>query len=230
MVPIRDSLRTRRPAVVNWAIIAACIGVYIWQLQRPDFGISCTFRPHDLLDLGAASGHGLAGLLRAALLSMFMHGGLLHLAGNTLFLWVFGDNVEDSLGPVRYLLFYLTCGLLAILGHSAMSGFGGDPIVGASGAIAGVLGGYWILFRGARVSAIVPLIFIWTVLEMPAVVFLGLWFVFQVLAGLGWLAGAGHSAVAFWAHIVGFLAGALLVGRFVPRRFRGPRVIRVEFH
>lgn len=230
MIPLRDNIRALRPAVVNWFIIGACIVVFVWQVTQPDLGGASAFVPRDLLSLTAWQQRGLLGIFGSIFLSMFMHGGVIHIASNLLFLWVFGDNVEDVLGRVRYLLFYLVCGLIAALLHTLMSGFSDLPIVGASGAIAGVLGGYWVLFRGARLRVLLPLFIIWTIMEVPAAFFLGLWFVLQVLSGLGSFGGEA-GGVAFWAHIGGFVAGVLLVKRFRPRRpgSQGPRIIRVTF-
>jgi membrane associated rhomboid family serine protease len=205
--------------------------VFFWQLTQPDAGQSKAFVPHDLVSLEAWHQHGMVIIATSLLLSMFMHSGILHIASNLLFLWVFGDNVEDVLGRIRYLAFYLLCGILATLAHALMSGFSDVPIVGASGAIAGVLGGYWVLFRGARVKTLFPLFIFWTVVELPAAFFLGLWFFLQLLSGIGSFGAAHGAGIAFWAHIGGFVAGALLVKRFRPRHrgFRGPRVIRVTF-
>ncbi len=230
MIPLRDNIRTLGPAWVNWAIIITCVAVFLWQAGQPQLAIDHAFVPRDLISPAAWSQRGF-GIVEALFLSMFMHGGLLHLGANMLFLWVFGDNVEERLGRLRYLAFYLACGVAATLAHSIMSGFSPVPIVGASGAIAGVLGGYWVLFRGARVRALIPLFIFWTIMDVPAWVFLGLWFILQLFFGLGSLGAAGSGGVAVWAHIGGFIAGALLVRLFAPRRprFRGPRIIRVRF-
>ncbi len=231
MIPLRDNIRTLKPAIVNWAILAACVLVFLWQLGQPDAGISKAFVPHDLISPQAWREHGLASIIGSLFLSLFMHGGVLHIAVNMLFLWVFGDNVEDVLGRARYLIFYLLCGIISMAAHCLMSGFSDVPLVGASGAIAGVLGGYWVLFRGARVRALIPLFIIWTVAEVPAAFFLGLWFFLQLLSGVGSLGAAQGAGVAFWAHIGGFIAGVLLVRYFRPGKtgFKGPRVIRVSF-
>ncbi|MGE5531056.1 MAG: rhomboid family intramembrane serine protease, partial [Bacteroidota bacterium] len=160
--------------------------------------------------------------------SMFMHGGLLHIGMNMLFLWVFGDNVEDRMGHFRYLVFYLLCGVIATLVHSVVSLFAPIPVLGASGAIAGVLGAYFVLFRGATVKALVPIFVIFTIMDIPAVVFLGLWFLFQLWSGLR----GGGDGIAFWAHIGGFAAGALLVRFFAvtPRKtIPRPRVLDVRY-
>ena len=143
------------------------------------------------------------------LTSLFIHAGLLHLCSNLLFLWIFGDNVEDRLGHVRFLAFYLACGLAAAGAQVVSDPSSSVPMVGASGAVAGVLGAYLFLFPGSRVLVLVPI----TVVEVRAVVLLGAWFALQVLGGLGALAAvrpADLGAVAFWAHVGGFLTGALL--------------------
>ncbi|MGQ0603851.1 MAG: rhomboid family intramembrane serine protease [Anaerolineales bacterium] len=159
------------------------------------------------------------------LTSMFMHGGLAHIGGNMLFLWIFGDNIEDYLGHVRYTIFYLTTGLLASLAHVASTFLlGQDPLVpslGASGAISGVMGGYLLLFPQRRVT-----VFLLRFLtQVPAIVAVGLWFVFQLISGLG-LLGGGDDGVAYAAHIGGFIAGLVLVKFFAlglpPRQ---PRLI-----
>src|SRR5437667_3850547 len=162
--------------------------------------------------------------------SMFMHGGIAHIFGNMLFLWIFGDNIEDRLGHFRYLVFYLVCGVLAGLAHVfATVGFGGDPYIpslGASGAISGVLGAYMLLFPTRRVTVLLS----WFVTQVPAFVAIGLWFVFQLISGLGMLgSGSQQGGVAYAAHIGGFIAGLALIkifeiGRpksneYIPRAF-----------
>ena len=149
------------------------------------------------------------------LTSMFMHGGLAHLFGNMLFLWIFGDNVENAMGRIRFLVFYLLCGLLAGLAHVfATAAFGGDPLIpslGASGAISGVLGGYILLFPHRRVRVLV----LRMITTMPAYMALGLWFLFQIVSGVGMLGGGSQSGgVAYAAHIGGFIAGVVLVKVF----------------
>ena len=156
-------------------------------------------------------------------LSLFLHGGWLHLIGNMWFLWVFGDNVEDRLGRPRYLLFYLLCGIVASLMHVLFNLESKVPTIGASGAIAGILGAYLLLYPRARVVALVPLFFFFTTVQVPAVLFLGIWFLFQ------WF-GASQSrfvfqdagGVAYWAHVGGFLAGMALLWILAPPR-RPPR-------
>ena len=151
--------------------------------------------------------------------SMFMHGGLAHIAGNMLYLWIFGDNLEDAMGHVKYFFFYLLCGILAGMSHVLTTAYFGIgiyvPSLGASGAISGVLGGYILLFPGRKVH--VWLFFFFTI-SVPAFIAVGLWFVFQVISGMGMLGGEDVSGVAYAAHIGGFIAGLILVKFFANRR------------
>jgi membrane associated rhomboid family serine protease len=156
------------------------------------------------------------------LTSMFMHGGFAHLFGNMLFLWIFGDNIENALGRLRYLIFYLVCGLIASLAHVfATVAFGGNPLIpslGASGAISGVLGGYLLLFPKRRVRVLVS----YFLTEVPAIVAIGLWFVFQLVNGLGVFgSGSQEGGVAYAAHIGGFIAGLVLIKLFAAGRRTG---------
>jgi membrane associated rhomboid family serine protease len=152
--------------------------------------------------------------------SMFMHGGWLHLFSNMLALYIFGDNVEDRLGHFGYLAFYLFCGLAAGLIHIAFNSSSLLPTIGASGAISGVLGAYFILFPRARVITLVPLFILPWIIEIPALFYLGFWFVSQLFNGALAIAAGGQafSGVAFWAHVGGFIAGIILVGLFARRR------------
>ncbi|MFN2453406.1 MAG: rhomboid family intramembrane serine protease [Pyrinomonadaceae bacterium] len=158
------------------------------------------------------------------LVSMFMHGGIAHIFGNMLFLWIFGDNLEDAMGHVKYLVFYLVCGILASLAHVFTTVAFGDnalvPSLGASGAISGVLGGYILLYPHRRVRVFIFRIFT----EVPAYVAIGLWFVFQLISGLGILGGGSQEGgVAYAAHIGGFIAGLVLVKFFTTNRAAGAR-------
>lgn len=154
--------------------------------------------------------------------SMFLHGGVVHVLGNMWYLWIFGDNVEDRLGHFKYLGFYILCGLLASAVHVAVNSRVGIPCVGASGAIAGVLGAYMITFPGARVLCIIPIFFIWQVVELPAVIVLGFWFVIQFFNGAAAIATttATVGGVAWWAHIGGFAFGILLMLALPKRRLQ----------
>jgi membrane associated rhomboid family serine protease len=146
---------------------------------------------------------------------MFLHGGWLHLIGNMWFLWIFGNNVEDSMGHIRFLLFYLICGAVAALAHVLSAPGSGIPTVGASGAISGVMGAYLLLYPRVRIYTLFIIIFFIRVIPVPAFVILLYWFAIQVLSGMSSMAGAG---VAFWAHIGGFVAGVVLVKLFENRQ------------
>ncbi len=150
----------------------------------------------------------------AVLTSMFLHANWLHFLGNMLYLWIFGDNVEDRLGHGRFVFFYLGCGAAAALAHVWVNPGSFVPTIGASGAIAGVMGAYFVLYPHSRVLALVPLFIIFEIIEVPAIIFLGIWFVMQFFSGVGSLtakAGVESGGVAFWAHIAGFVAGAASV-------------------
>jgi membrane associated rhomboid family serine protease len=147
--------------------------------------------------------------------SMFLHGGWAHIGGNMLYLWIFGDNVEDRLGHVRYLVFYLLCGAAAALAQVYIHGGSSVPMIGASGAISGVLGAYLVLFPHSRVLTLIPIVFFLQIVEVPAIVLLGVWFLMQLVSGVGSLgARADVGGVAFWAHVAGFVAGLLAVHVF----------------
>ena len=157
------------------------------------------------------------------LTSMFMHGGFLHIIGNMLFLWIFGNNVEDSMGRVRFVAFYLLGGVAALLGQVAIDPDSSAPTIGASGAVAAVLGGYMLLYPRARVLTVVFVIFFFTVIELPAVFMLGLWFLQQIYFGAAQLSDPlGGGGVAYWAHIGGFAFGLLLIKAFATRRKQIP--------
>ena len=160
----------------------------------------------------------------AATTSMFVHENLLHVGSNLLSLWIFGDNVEDQLGHGRYLVFYLLAGYAAGLTEVWASPHSLVPLIGASGAIAGVMGAYLVMFPHSRVLVLIPIIFFFDVIEVPAVMFLGIWFLLQIVGGLGRLASQASGGVAFWAHLGGFAAGFILV-----RIFRRPERKQVEW-
>jgi membrane associated rhomboid family serine protease len=163
----------------------------------------------------------LAAVALPFLTSMFLHGGWLHLIGNMWYLWIFGDNVEDRLGHFSYLIFYLLCGVGAGIVHTILNAGTDVPSVGASGAIAGVLGAYLVSYPFARVLTLVPIFIFLQVIEIPALIVLGFWFVMQFLSGTASLAVAGGNAggVAWWAHVGGFIIGMILVSLF-PRKDR----------
>jgi membrane associated rhomboid family serine protease len=205
MIPLRDVIPSRTTPGVTVSLIAVNVAVYLFQLMLTDRG-------QDAFIVGF-------GLIPAyfsfvsVVTSMFVHGGLAHLAGNMLFLWIFGDNVEDRLGHGRFLFFYLLCGFVAALAQTVLNPDSLVPMVGASGAIAGVMGAYLVLYPRSRVLMLFPFpVFLF---ELPAVVFLVLWFLVQFLNGINQLPvferNAISGGVAFWAHVMGFVAGVILV-------------------
>jgi membrane associated rhomboid family serine protease len=161
--------------------------------------------------------------LTSLLASMFLHAGWLHFGGNMLFLWIFGDNVEDRLGHVRFLAFYLACGVAAAVGQTLSHPASLVPMIGASGAIAGVMGAYFLLFPRSRVLTFVWVLLFVDVVEIPAIYFLGVWFFMQLLSGVG-SAGVQGGGTAFWAHAAGFAAGALMI-----MMLRRPERERIEW-
>jgi membrane associated rhomboid family serine protease len=232
LIPLRDTIPSRSVPLVNTALIAACIGGFVIQVLAGDGGEALVrafgFVPARLFHPGELGPGSLSLGAFGLFSSMFLHGGFLHLAGNMLFLWIFGDNVEDALGHGRYLLFYLASGVLAALLQGVFSPTSLVPMVGASGAIAGVLGAYFVLYPHARVVTLVPLFFLFPLVEVPAFVFLLLWFLLQFWQGSAALvtsgkAGAASGGVAWWAHVGGFAAGIALVALLKPRRRPAPR-------
>ena len=151
---------------------------------------------------------------------MFLHGGFIHLIGNMWYLWIFGDNIEDRLGRVKFVLFYLLCGIGSALVHVYFNSQSGVPCVGASGAIAGVLGAYMVTFPKARVLVLVPLFIVWEFIELPAVVVLGFWFLIQFFSGTASISSAQGGGVAWWAHIGGFVLGVIFIKIFSKSRYR----------
>jgi membrane associated rhomboid family serine protease len=214
MFPLRDSIPSARPPVVNVVLIAACVVAFFYELMLGRY-LEPFLRAYAFVPLRlfhpAAFDVGLGFNLFTIVFSMFLHGGWLHLIGNMWFLWVFGDNVEDALGHGRFLLFYLFCGFAAALAQALMDPFSKVPMIGASGAIAGVLGAYFVWFPWSRVKTLVFLGFFVTMTELPAPIFLVLWFAIQFFSGTLSLAAAGAAAggVAWFAHVGGFLAGAV---------------------
>jgi len=202
--------------VVNWALIAACAVAFGYELSLgpslDGFIQSYGFVPTRLSAVLSGDADESLAALRSLLTSMFLHGGWLHIIGNLLYLRVFGDNVEDRLGPLGYLLFYLGAGMVGALAQYAVAPSSGVPMVGASGAIAGVLGAYLVLFPSARIVTLFPVFIFLTFIEVPAVVFLGLWAVQQYLYGVWALEdGLGTAGgVAWFAHLGGFAVGLLI--------------------
>ena len=210
MLPLRDNVPTRSFPVVTVALIAA--NVLVWVLyQLPDLEGSVTelaYQPCEVENSCPTVGQDWP---LTALTSMFMHGSWAHLLGNMLFLWIFGDNVEHAMGSIRFLIFYLLCGIAATLAHILMGPSSEIPSLGASGAISGVLGAYIVLFPKARVRVLVFRM----ITYMPAVAVIGMWIVLQFINGIGAMAQTEETGgVAYAAHVGGFLAGLAMVWIF----------------
>jgi membrane associated rhomboid family serine protease len=230
MLPLADTVRSRTFPVVNWLIILANVLVFVlFELGRSELALARFFTTYGLVPQQLFSGQAWA--LLTLFTSQFLHGGWLHLISNMWALYIFGDNVEDRLGAGRYLVFYLACGLAAGLAQAYLSSNSRVPLIGASGAIAGVLAAYLVSFPRARVITLVPFFFFFT-FEIPAVVYLILWFLLQLFNGVLALGprAADFGGVAYWAHIGGFAAGLLLVWLFAPRPGRQARWYPDEYH
>jgi membrane associated rhomboid family serine protease len=216
-IPLRDENPSGKFAFVNLALILANIGVFIYQITLTPQAFTAFVTANAMVPARIPAFLGGHGSFEAAFLplitSLFLHAGIAHILGNMLFLWIFGDNVEATFGHLRYLLFYLVCGVGSGLTHIAFNLYSHIPALGASGAISGVLGAYIVLEPRNR---ILTLIFIFVV-RVPAVMVLGLWFVLQFLSGIGSLGSTANGGVAVWAHIGGFLLG-LLITLVVKRR------------
>jgi membrane associated rhomboid family serine protease len=219
MIPLRDVIPSRTTPYVNFTLIGLNVLVFVYEMSLGDalepfiesFAVIPAFFSWTTV-----------------FTSMFLHGGLLHVGGNMLFLWIFGDNVEDRMGHGRYVVFYLLCGAAAAFAQTALNPDSRVPMVGASGAIAGVMGAYFVLYPRSRILTLLPIFFFVQLVEVPAIFFLGVWFLWQFLQGVGSLAAAGvpdtGGGIAFWAHIAGFVSGVSTV-----MLFRRPERQRVEW-
>jgi membrane associated rhomboid family serine protease len=236
--PLKDNIPTDRLPIVTILLIAANVLVY-FALQHGGFGHGPSNA--SVIDYGAIPAevtheqpdHGPLTAYLTLVTAMFLHGGILHLAGNMLFLWIFGTNVEDAMSRPRYVLFYLLGGLCAFGLQIAMDPGSPVPTVGASGAIAAVLGGYILLYPRARVVTVVFVILLFTLIELPAWVLLGFWFVEQALFAAAQVAqptGGGGGGVAYAAHVGGFVFGLLAIRVFAQRRKRLPPPGRIPVY
>jgi membrane associated rhomboid family serine protease len=224
MIPLKDMTPRRSFPVMTLILIAVSVAVFIHQITLPGPAGDLFVKTYGLvparISLALAGRHY---TLQQALLPlftcMFLHGGFLHIIGNMWFLWIFGANVEDRMGPLSYLLFYLICGIGSGISEVAFSWGSHIPSIGASGAISGVLGAYIVLFPKSRILTLVPLLIIWFLWKIPAVVFIGLWFLAQFVSGVATLHSVENGGIAWWAHVGGFLLGMLLVRAFAaPKR------------
>jgi len=220
LIPLRDANPVRGIPIVNRLLLAVNLAawIYVVYLTRQPGALDAFFDRYsfDWLEFTRRIASGDVGVdtFLPLITHMFLHGGWLHLIGNVLYLWIFGDNVEDRFGSMQYLIFYVLCGIVAAVGQGLIAP---GPMVGASGAIAGVLGAYLVLSPTARISTLVFLGFFITIVELPALIVIGMFIVLQILEGVAELRVAGHAAaqqVAYFAHIFGFVAGLLLLAFF----------------
>lgn len=222
MIPIRDTTSSKNYPVVNTVLIAVNVVVYLVQsaqganANRFIYIYGLVPARYSVPEIEAY--FTLSQQIISFLSFMFLHGGFFHLLGNMWSLYIFGDNVEDRMGSARYLIFYLLCGLISGLAHLMLNLQSNVPTIGASGAIAGVMGAYFLLFPGSRILTLIPIIIIPWFVELPAFIFLGLWFVLQFINAAG--SSGGASGIAWWAHIGGFAGGMILVKLF----FRVPGI------
>jgi membrane associated rhomboid family serine protease len=245
MIPIKDNIPTDRFPLVTVALILANVVVYLLSIRHggslvsgPDakeivkYGATPYALTHSGVHCGLVSptelgcGRGVSGLpaWQTVFTAMFMHASILHIGGNMLFLWIFGNNVEDSMGPIRFLVFYVLGGVAALALQVAVGPNTVDPTVGASGAIAAVLGGYIVLYPRARVLTLVLIIFFFGVIELPALVMLGLWFAQQAVFGAAGLTSPSNAGggVAYFAHVGGFAFGLVTIRLVATRRKATP--------
>lgn len=233
LLPLKDDIPSRRFPFVTYSIIAVNIVVFMFEATMSKEQLQAFFEliaviPAEYTAFLRGEPVPLLKLLAAPFASMFLHGGWMHLFGNMWFLYLFGDNVEDAMGHSRFLLFYLLTGLAATVAHIFVNPLSPIPIVGASGAISGVVGAYFLMFPTARVLTLVPIFFFVDIVLLPAVVFIGMWFLFQFWSGLLSLAVPHLGGVAWWAHIGGFIAGLILAP--IMRERRKPTRYRIRVY
>jgi membrane associated rhomboid family serine protease len=218
MIPLRDVIPSRSTPVVTTAIIGVNVVIFLYQLSLGEAEGQAFVQAHGLTPAYFAWPN--------VVTSMFLHGGLMHAGGNMLYLWIFGDNVEDRMGHGRFLGFYVLCGAVAALAQTLAIPDSVVPMVGASGAIAGIMGAYFVMYPRSRIVTLIPIFVFIQLIEVPAVVFLGFWFLLQFLSGVGSSMSETSisGGIAFWAHVAGFVAGTIAVFAF-----RRPERQRVEW-
>ena len=226
MIPLRDTIPSSSFPAVTVGLIVINTLIFLYQTNlgagEERFVLHYGFVPLVYGHASHVDSWNLSARFGPMFSSMFLHGGWLHLIGNMWTLWIFGDNVEDRLGKGRFLLYYLVSGLAAVYLHYLTEPTSGLPVIGASGAIAGIMGAYFVLYPHSRVLTLIPLIIFWEIIELPAIFLLGFWFLMQLFSA-GAIAATAHSqsgGVAFMAHVAGFVAG--LIGVFVFRKRRRP--------
>jgi len=218
MFPIHDDNPVDIIPYVTYAVVGLCVGVFLWQFTRD---VNAQEQIIYALGVIPAVIFGERNLPRELIwvptyatvfTSMFLHGGWMHLIGNMLYLWVFGNNIEAAMGHIRFIVFYLLCGVAAVLAQGLPDSASVVPMVGASGAISGVLGAYMLLYPKARVTVVIPIFIILQTVRIPALLVLGIWFLMQLVSS--WMAGDQQGGIAFGAHIGGFIAGMALIPFF----------------
>ena len=231
MIPIKDDTPTYSTPFINYLLIALNTLIFLFEVSlnpatRNAFVFQFGVEPIRILaGLGLANVHVPNPSALPLLTSMFLHASWMHVIGNMWYLWIFGDNIEDRLGHARFIVFYLLCGITAALGQIVVDPSSTLPTIGASGAIAGVMGAYFLLFPSARVLTLVPLIIFFTFVWLPAWIVLGYWFVLQFLSGAATSIAyssstrGGGGGIAFWAHVGGFVAGVVMI-KLLPKRMR----------
>jgi membrane associated rhomboid family serine protease len=228
VIPISDDNPVEHTSFMTWGLIALCVGVYVWELslgeQAMDAALNVLGFTPAALNHSMPAPSLMIGIPAFAtiFISMFLHGGLLHLGGNMLYLWIFGNNIEEAMGHIRFVLFYFACGIAAALGMALVDPTSQLPMVGASGAISGVLGAYMLLYPRARVHVIIPLGIIFYPLWIRAVWVVGVWFATQL--AMAAYTDPSQPGTAFWAHVGGFIAGIVLTPVLKSRdvRYFGP--------
>jgi membrane associated rhomboid family serine protease len=222
MFPLRDTIPSEKVPIVNYLVMGICILVFLFESTMPTPELESFLSTYGLVPANFLSQLD-AAQVETVFSSMFLHGGWAHVLGNMWFLFIFGDNVEDRLGHVGYLLFYLFTGICAAGTQVFIQAGSHVAMVGASGAISGVLGAYFVLFPQSRVVALIPAGYFSRTMEVPAIFFLGIWFVMQLLPGVSSLAATTGDVggVAFWAHVGGFVSGWILA-QFIPKEGRRP--------
>jgi membrane associated rhomboid family serine protease len=207
MLPLKDDLRSHTRPIVTYVLLGINIIVFFYEVSLGshlnDFIQVYGATPYNIFYRGGLSSY------MTIFSSMFIHANVMHIFGNMLFLWIFADNIEDRMGHVKFVIFYLVCGIAAVLLHGVTAMNSQVPMVGASGAISGVLGAYILLYPKARILALIPFGFFLRAMYLPSVIFLGIWFLYQFLFGVSTI-GAKGGGVAYFAHIGGFIAGLLL--------------------
>src|SRR5438876_10370619 len=214
MIPLRDVIPSRTTPYITVTIIVLNAAAWFFELSVPDEVLPVFLQVYGVVP---AHWHPLT-----LVTSMFLHGSWMHVIGNMWYLWIFGDNVEDRVGHGRFIVFYLLCGIVAALGQVLIDPGSTLPTIGASGAIAGMMGAYFVLYPRSRVLTLIPLVIFWEVIEVPAILLLGFWFLMQLFSAgaIAVTASTGGGGVAFMAHVAGFLTG--IVGVFVFRQRQRP--------